>query len=213
MRLCHLGLWGDGACCGDTKPPPRPDAAPRRSPPHRPPQVVGPLEPHARRLAAPSGGSTAAGSRHAHTHGRDSPTSRAERAAAQRHHERGTARVPAAWLAALPAAAPLCHARPCGHAGGLLLATSSVGSHWPARARRISSVLVESMLGSTSTVKPGNSGDTASHTASAGQRMGRVFTGCGLSGPVARAWWWLWKIGQAWAVWRASQAWRGLRPP
>jgi len=78
-------------------------------------------------------------------------------------------------------------------------ATSSVGSHWPLRARRISSVLVESMVGSTSTVKPGNSGDTASQMASAGQRMGEAaLTGFG---PLA---WWLKARWGLWLFWRKT---------
>jgi hypothetical protein len=50
--------------------------------------------------------------------------------------------------------------------GGGLLALAA------ARQRRISSLLVESICGKTSTVKAGKLGTTACHMASAGQRTG-----------------------------------------
>ena len=105
----------------------------------------------------------------------------------------------AAWGGpALLTSTPLCHTRPSRPRPAVCCsATSRVGSHWPLRARRISSVLVESMVGSTSTVKPGSSGDTASQMASAGQRIGDVaLTGCGLAA---------WPSG---APWRPSWPWQ-----
>ena len=68
-----------------------------------------------------------------------------------------------------PALLPLCQSRPRRPRPAVCRsATSKTGASWPARARRMSSVLVESIWGSTSTVKPGRWGATASQMASAG---------------------------------------------
>src|SRR3990167_471033 len=81
----------------------------------------------------------------------------------------------------------LCQARPMRPRPAVCCsATSNTGSTCPARARRISSVLVESTLGNTSTVNPGSCGATASHRASAGQRSGALMPGCSALGPLAR---------------------------
>ena len=116
------------------------------------PQVVGPLEPHV--------GVQRFGDRHADRQ-RQAPTSRAARAA-------GRARTSARRRGSL------CHARPRRPRPAVCCsATSSTGSSCPARARRISSLLVESISGRTSTVKPGSSGAACSQTASRGQLMCR----------------------------------------
>ena len=80
-------------------------------------------------------------------------------------------------------------------------ATSSTGSDCPARARRINSVLLESTVGSTSTVKPGNCGTTASQMASAGQRSGALMPGRSGCGCGVALWRW----------WRGARA-TGARP-
>src|SRR6218665_2323023 len=120
---------------------------------------------------------------------------------------------------------PLCHVRPMRPRPAVCCSvTSSVGAHGPARARRMSSLLVESMLGSTWTVKPGNSGDSASRSASVGQpwlSCAGAVTGCGLvgvarqgPGPLRRGgggggWWGGGGVGGqqgAWAVGAAAPA-------
>ena len=65
----------------------------------------------------------------------------------------------------------LCHVRPnLPRPAVWCSATNNTGSHPPARARRISSLLVESSSGRTSAVKPGQTGTTCSQSASRGQR-------------------------------------------
>ena len=71
----------------------------------------------------------------------------------------------------------LCHWRPSRPRPALCCsATSSVGSSCPALKRRISSVLVESIVGNASQVKPGRWGTTACQMASKGQRMGSMLS-------------------------------------
>ena len=77
------------------------------------------------------------------------------------------------------APAGLCHGLPrCPRPAVWVCATNKIGSHWPARARRINSLLVESTCGNTSTVKPGSCGQTASQIASAGQGSTCIFIAC-----------------------------------
>ena len=66
-------------------------------------------------------------------------------------------------------------------------ATNKMGSVCPARARRISSELVESICGRISTLKLGRAGDTASQIASAGHWMGIDFDKLSPNGSWANA--------------------------
>jgi len=93
----------------------------------------------------------------------------------QSEGDRGTPREKAREARGDAFVASLCHWRPRRPRPAVCRsATSKAGSSCPTRARRISSVLVESIWGSTSTVKPGNAGSTASQIASDGHRMGVI---------------------------------------